>query len=207
MLTGFRFAPEAMCGVKTIAWELAEQASATTVVYAPVGGGGLLTGLHRGYAEFDAPLPRLVGAHPEGAGALPAALEGRLGGMDGPVRSVVSGLQMAVLYDAEGATEAVRNSGGHARAVSDAAILDAQQRLARDHGLMVEPAAATPVAALIADVEEGRIGPDEDVVVVLTGAGYKDGRALAALAGDLEPGEASIETLGDILGSLPGGVR
>ncbi|WP_274601252.1 pyridoxal-phosphate dependent enzyme [Microbacterium sp. Se63.02b] len=65
MLTGFHYAPEAMSGVETIAYELAEEVPDLSVVYAPVGGGGLLTGLGRGFA-MEGGSVRVVGVHPEG---------------------------------------------------------------------------------------------------------------------------------------------
>jgi threonine synthase len=48
-VTGGRYSPEAMEGAKTIAHELAEQAPESTVVYVPVGGGGLLSAMGRGF--------------------------------------------------------------------------------------------------------------------------------------------------------------
>jgi threonine synthase len=185
MLTGFHYAPEAMTGVETIAYELVEEHPALTVVYAPVGGGGLLTGLGRGFAREGARV-RLVGVHPAGAIALRLALEGRAGGMAGPVTTAISGLQMAVLYDADGAVAAVRDSGGHAASVSDDAVRLAQSRLAREHGILVEPAGATALAGVIADAGAGRLGHDDRVAVILTGAGYKDLAALQVVAGATE---------------------
>lgn len=185
MLTGFSFAPEAMAGVQTIAYELSDEAPDTTAVYAPVGGGGLLTGLGRGFAE-TARTPRLVGVHPEGARALERALEGDPGGMDGRVATQVSGLQMAVLYDPIGAAAAIVDSGGHRTGVADEHIAAVQRRLAREHGLLVEPAGATALSGVIADAEAGRLGPDDAVVAVVTGAGYKDLGALRSIS-DLAP--------------------
>ena len=67
---------------------------------------------------------------------------------------------------------AVAESGGAAEAVSDAAILDAMRRLA-EQGIAVEPSSAAPVAAALALAARNALGPDEDVVCVLTGAGAK----------------------------------
>lgn len=202
MLTGFHYAPEAMRGVETIAWELAEAQPDLTVVYAPVGGGGLITGLHRGYLSAALLPPRLVGAHPAGASALPLALAGAAGGMPGPVDTSISGLQMAVLYDAEGAVTAVRDSGGHTAAVTDREIWDAQRLLARDHGILVEPAGATALAGLIADVRDGRVGSDDRVALVLSGAGYKDGSSLVRLAGESGVPVINSRDVGAVLSTM-----
>jgi threonine synthase len=190
MLTGFHYAPEAMTGVETIAFELAESRPELTAVYAPVGGGGLLTGLHRGFAREAAAgavdTPRLVGVHPSGASALPLALDGRTEGMPGPVTSSISGLQMAVLYDTEGAAAAVRESAGHTTAVSDEEVWETQALLARRFGLLVEPAGATALAGVRADARNGLLASGDHVAVVLSGAGYKDAAALARLAPSTE---------------------
>ncbi|WP_308800048.1 pyridoxal-phosphate dependent enzyme [Agromyces silvae] len=201
MLTGYHYAPEAMRGVETIAWEVIDDGVRPTAVYAPVGGGGLLTGLHRGFARVGAGV-RLVGVHPAGATALPLALEGRLSGMPGAVETGVSGLQMAVLYDAVGASTAVEQSGGHTTAVSDERIHAAQARLAHAHGLLVEPAGATAVAGVIADAESGRLGPDDDVVAVLSGAGYKDTSALQRLATSADVPIIAATDVGGVLARL-----
>jgi threonine synthase len=66
--------------------------------------------------------------------------------------------------------------------VSDDAIFRAQAVLA-DAGLLVEPAGATALAGLIADLDEGRVRGDEDIVILATGAAYKDAAALDRLAG------------------------
>lgn len=180
MLTGFHYAPEAMRGVSTIAYELAEQAPELTAVYLPVGGGGLLTGVHRGYVDSGR-APRLVGVQPAGSAALRLALDGQPEGITGTVTTTVSGLQMAALYDADGAVTAIRDSGGHTVEVSDENIWQAQRRLAQC-GLLVEPAGATALAGLIADAGAGRLQPEDRVAILLTGAGYKDGAALSKMA-------------------------
>ncbi|MER7003855.1 pyridoxal-phosphate dependent enzyme [Dactylosporangium sp. NPDC000555] len=181
MLTGGRFSPEAMEGATTIAFELAEEAPRTTVVYAPVGGGGLLSAIGRGYGRMPAG-PRLVAVQPAGCPTLGPALRGRFDGLSGPCTTGISGLQVAVLFDGAGAVEAVRGSGGHLTEVTDEQVHEAQQELARQ-GVLVEPAGATAYAGALADAAAGRLGPDDRVVLIATGAGYKDSAALGRLAG------------------------
>ncbi len=189
MLTAFHYSPEAMQGVKTIAYELAEQAPDLTAIYVPVGGGGLLTGLHLGYSELAsdglATVPRLVGVQPVGGAALVRALDGYPEGIVGPVQTSVSGLQMAALYDTEGAVQAIRASGGHATTVTDEEVWAVQADLATRQGVLVEPAGATALAGLRADARAGRLSPTDRVAVIFSGAGYKDAAALDRLAGDV----------------------
>ncbi len=206
MLTGYHYAPEAMAAVETIAFEIADESPGLTEVYAPVGGGGLLTGLYRGFdrerAETGTAVPTLVGAHPEGASALPLALAGDASGMATPVTSTVSGLQMAVLFDPEGAVSALQSSGGRSRAVSDDEIWQAQHLLATRCGILVEPAGATSLAGVIADARDGRLGSRSHVGAILSGAGYKDTASLARMVGSEEPPVISVTEVGGLLENL-----
>jgi threonine synthase len=59
----------------------------------------------------------------------------------------------------------------------------AQAVLARSDGLLVEPAGATAYAGARADAERGALDPADRVIVIGTGAGYKDTGALQQLAG------------------------
>jgi threonine synthase len=183
LLTGGRFSPEAMEGACTIAYELAEDAPLTTVVYAPVGGGGLLSAIGRGFTAGQRS-PRIVAVQPAGCPTLRPALGGDLTGLQTPCTTGVSGLQVAILFDGLGAVAAVRSSGGHLTEVTDEQIAVAQRLLARQHGLLVEPAGATAFAGALADAQAGLLSPTDRVVVVATGAGYKDSDALARLAGN-----------------------
>lgn len=207
-LTGGRFSPEAMEGAKTISYEIAEQRPTATVVYAPVGGGGLLAAIGRGFAELRAAglaVPGVVAVQPSGCPTLARALDGDLDGLDGPCTTTISGLQMATLFDARGAVQAVTESGSHVVEVSDEEVFAAQRLLARDSGVLVEPAGATALAGALSDARRGRLAPGDEVVVVGTGAGFKDGTALARLVGDSAP-LPRIETsqIGDVL-SRPAG--
>ncbi|HEU5330482.1 MAG TPA: pyridoxal-phosphate dependent enzyme, partial [Thermomicrobiales bacterium] len=102
-----------------------------------------------------------------------------------PVEAVtteISGVQLAAPPDGSALLVAIARTNGTACAVEDAAVYAAQARLATEEGLLVEPAGALSVAGLIADVAAGRVAPDERIVCVLTGSGFKDRAALARLA-------------------------
>lgn len=201
-LTGARFSPEAMEGAKTITYEVLEQQPEVEVIYAPVGGGGLVSALGRGLAELrkrGESVPRLVAVQPEGCATLRLALRGIRSGLDRPCTTTVSGLQMPVLFDPYGATDAVRESGGHVVEVSDEEIATAQSLLAADSGLLVEPAGAAAFAGALADARENRFSSDDTVVVIGTGAGYKDGTALRRIAGEQNVPVIGIDQLYGVL--------
>lgn len=204
-LTGGAYSPEAMEGAATIAYEIAEARPSTTVVYCPVGGGGLLSALGRGFrAAADG--VRIVAVQPSGCATLRRALHGDFSGLPGPVTTRVSGLQVAVLFDGPGAAEAVTGSSGHLTEVDDADVDEAQRLLAREDGLLVEPAGATALAGALADARAGRLGPDDRVVLVATGAGWKDSGALERLVATDGAPEVTVITAQDIEGVLRGQV-
>jgi threonine synthase len=194
-ITAARFAPEAMEGAKTIAYELAAQAPRATAVYVPIGGGGLFSAIGRGYREIAAdlpgPTPRLVAVQPSGCATITGLLGGHGDRLARPVTTGISGLQVSVLFDARQVAGTIAWSGGHHVEVDDADVRARQARLARGQGILVEPAGAAALAAVAADLRDGALGPDDDVVVLATGAGYKDGQALSDIAAGAEPVRAA----------------
>ncbi len=56
---------------------------------------------------------------------------------------------------------------------TDPEIIDAIKLLARTEGIFAEPAGGTTLAVTLKLIEQGRINPDESVVVSITGNGYK----------------------------------
>ncbi|WP_166354904.1 pyridoxal-phosphate dependent enzyme [Phytoactinopolyspora limicola] len=173
-ITAGSFNPDGMRGIDTIGYELAEQASDITHVYVPTGGGGLLTSVGRGLARRGIPAA-LIACQPSGCAPITRYLAGEL---DAPAiqrcDTSISALQLPHPPDGLLAADAVRASHGWGTDADDDAILTAQQRLATTEGVFVEPAAACAVAALVEDVDHGRVGPDHHPVVILTGAGWKD---------------------------------
>jgi threonine synthase len=198
-VTARRFSPEAMDGAKTISYELVEQVPEADVVYVPVGGGGLLASVWRGFsdraAQLDRPPPRLVAVQPAGSATVRRALAGAPAMLDEPVTTSVSGLQMGALFDTVDVVEAIRSSGGHLTEVTDREVWEAQARLARTAGTLVEPAGAVALAGVTADAAAGRFDGRETVVVLGTGAGLKDSDALQRLAGAEPLAEVSLDEL------------
>lgn len=162
-------------GMKTIAFEIWEQAGAPEAVLLPLGHGSLLLGLARGFGELQAAgciesMPRIFGVQAAACAPLAAAWE--QGATEAiPVaegETVAEGVRIAAPVRGRAALTAVRHSGGAILAIADEETLVAQRRLAHQ-GFYVEPTSALAVAALdhLRDRLEGR------VVVILTGNGLK----------------------------------
>lgn len=201
-VTARSYCPEAMDGAKTIAYELAEQAPDATVVYVPIGGGGLFASIAAGYRELAPSLPggmpRLVAVQPSGCATVRLALAGGDGALTQPASTTISGLQVATLFDRDEVLAGLDRSGGHLVEVSDEQTWAAQARLARA-GLLFEPAGAVASAGLEADARAGRLARGERAVVVATGAGFKDMAAVQRLGGEEPLTVAGLDDIDRIL--------
>ena len=192
--TAALYNPFTLEGAKTIAYEIAEEMAFDLPdwMIVPVGGGGNIGSLWRGFLDLRAlglvdRLPRMVGV--QAAGCAPFVDAVRLGlsprealERRWPLIDTVAGaIADDLVFDAHVALPAVRESGGTAVAVSDADTLAMQRTLAVSEGLFVEPASATALAALPPLLAEGRIERHHRVLVLLTGTGLKDPAAARRL--------------------------
>ncbi len=98
-----------------------------------------------------------------------------------PVKPDTIAKSIAIGNPADGfyVLRAVRESGGWGDSASDAEIIDAIKLLARTEGIFAEPAGGTTLAVTLKLLKQGRIKPDEIVVVSITGNGYKTLEAVA----------------------------
>ncbi len=219
VVSAYEYSPEGMEGVKAIAYELVEQLGGVPdLVFIPVGGGGLLTAVSRGFADLKARheigrLPRLVAVQPELNDTIVTQFwRGETKAQPSPlaVSTAISGLAVQVDIDASRALQAVHASHGWAEVVSDFDCFAAREKLSKSEGIYVEAAGATAVAGLMVAKANGRVRPEDKVVCLLTGHGFKDTssdeRSVASQLQDIglnqlerdliEPSEQQIEVVG-----------
>jgi len=169
-------------GAGTAGLEVADQWPEVEVLLVPVGGGGLISGCALAMEGRGA--VRIWGAEPQGAATLSAALaEGR------PVvlpemETCVQGLCPLSLGELN--TAIVSRLVEGALCLADEAILDAQRTLVRQGALVVEPAGAAAVAAVLAGalpsgLLDGRDAADPLRVVAVISGGNPDPAQLEAL--------------------------
>lgn len=184
-------------GAKTIAYELYAQTGGDLPdwIVAPVGGGGLLGGIWRGFRDLQRlglveRIPRLAGVQAAGCAPLAKAIgEGTrfLDTLKAPwpdPKTIAGGIADDILFDGHTVLPAIRTTNGAALAVTDDAILESELMLARDMGLLVEPTCAVVIAAL---GQLAGIASDERICCILTGSGIKD---LDVIKGHLAPAAA-----------------
>jgi threonine synthase len=192
LVSAYKICPEAMEGIKTIAYEIADALGTPDEVFAPAGGGGLCLATMRGFDDLGGKRPRLNVVQPALNDTIATPLnEGCDTARNVTTTTTISGL--AVGHDLDG-TEIVRRygpAGARGIVVSDDDILAAQAELARSEGILVEPAGAASVAGVIAAARAGLLKSDQLIVCLLTGHGFKDPGSLAAIAS-----ANAVETMG-----------
>ncbi len=175
-------------GSKTVAFEICEQLGwrTPTAVIAPMAGGSLVTKLGKGFGEFSAagliegPRPRLYGAQANGCAPIVRLVESG-GEQIEPVVPDTIARSIAIGNPADGrfAAEAIRSSGGWVAGVSDDDIVAGIRTLAETSGIFTETAGGATVAGAFALARAGRLGPDDEVVLCITGNGLKTIEALS----------------------------
>ncbi|MGH2427837.1 MAG: threonine synthase [Candidatus Limnocylindria bacterium] len=189
--------PDRLEGQQTCAFEIVDALGrAPDAVALPVGNAGNITACWRGFSRYaeagmipDRRRPRMLGFQAEGAAPIVR---------DEPVESpetVATAIRIGNPASWQGAVSARDESGGVIEAVSDAAILEAQRDVVRLEGVFCEPASAAGVAGVRRLAAEGRIGPDETVVCILTGHGLKDPDAVQAEEGSLTPVAPELDAI------------
>ena len=179
-------------GSKTIAYEVAEQLGWSTPdrIVAPVASGSLYTKIAKGFGEW-LELGLISGAPPvmhgaQAAGCSPVAQAWDAGHeVCRPVRPDTIAKSLAIGNPADGpyALDLARRSGGSIEAVDDDEIRAGIRLLAETTGIFTETAGGVTTATLAKLAERGDIGPDERVVLVITGEGLK---TLDAVRGTFE---------------------
>ena len=169
--------PLIVSGAGTLGLEIVEDVPDAATIVVPVGGGGLISGIALALAHLDSGV-RVFGVEPEGACAMRRSLEvGEAVTLD-RVTTVADGLGAPMAGELN--FEIVRRHVEDVVVVSDAEIREAMSMILWRAKLLVEPAGAAGVAALLA----GRIPTDKGpVVAVLTGGNLDMERLPGLLSG------------------------
>jgi threonine synthase len=170
-------------GKKTMGYELAEQFQweLPDVILYPTGGGTGLVGMWKAFQEMEKlgwigrKRPRLVAVQASGCAPLVHAFEAgeSQARLVTDAHTIANGLCVPKPYADELLLQILKESLGLATAVTDAAIIAALQEIARAEGLLVAPEGAALWAALKLLVAGGQVNPEEKIVLLNTGSGYK----------------------------------
>ncbi len=175
------WSPFFLAGMKTAAYELAEQYSwqPPDWILTPAGGGSLLVGLYLGFVDLlnaglISAIPRLAAV--QSASCDPIYRAWNAGCADVPESekkpTAMEGISVAKPVRGKTILQAIRNSRGVVTTVTDEAVWKNLEKLG-SQGIYVEPTAAAAPAALSSLRDAGIIGPRERLAVMLTGSGLK----------------------------------
>ena len=168
-------------GKKTVALEIAEQLdwNVPDLIFVPTGDGCIIGGVYKAFWDLKklgwiGKIPKLVAAQSEGSCAIVNALENNRNIEHVSSKTIADSISVDNPADGTKAIRAVQKSGGFGISVSDDEILTAQKELSEKTGIFTEPAAAAAFAGFKKAVELGKIGQNENVIILATGTGLKD---------------------------------
>jgi threonine synthase len=174
-------------GHKTLAYEVfAKLHEDADFVVCPLGTGGGLWGTWKGFKEMRTlgvmdNLPRMVAVQPEAVmHTVKAFKEGKETAEafgEGRNTVVQSLADSEPFYGATRPLQALKESRGDAVSVTDQEVIASVLELGKE-GYFVEPAAATALAALKREVDNGFVSKGDTVVLSLTGTGLKQPEAI-----------------------------
>lgn len=170
------YLPFNLLGYATIAYELFEQmGEVPRTVILPVGQGGLLLGLARGFqallkAALIPKLPRIIGVQALACAPLfTDSTEDQIKPRQIIAEDTIAeGIRVINPLRREAVLEAVKKSGGSISVVDEQLILPGRDQLAQ-RGFYIEPTSAVVWPVLEAQFSEF----SEPIVLILTGSGYK----------------------------------
>ncbi len=169
-------------GAKTMAYEVVEQLEwrSPDHVVIPAAGGTLSSRVHKGLNELEmvglaeTSRTKISVAQADGCGPIATAILAG-GGEIEPQSPHTAAHSLAIGAPGDGplVVDAVMSRGGSAATATDSEIFDAIDLLGATEGILTEPAGGTTVASTIKLANEGKLGPDDTVVAVISGNGYK----------------------------------
>jgi threonine synthase len=170
-------------GKKTMGIELAEQLGwqLPDVIFYPTGGGTGIIGMWKAFTELEAigwigpKRPRMVVVQAEGCAPMVKAWEE--GAEHAPrwqnAHTFAAGIRVPQAVGDFLILRAVRESGGFAIAVTDEAIAEAWREVATEEGLLLCPETAATYAAYKQALADGRVRPNDRVVLFNCASGLK----------------------------------
>jgi len=161
-------------GQQTAAMEVCDQLGcAPSYHYLPVGNAGNISAYWKGYTAYHAAgqiahRPKMIGVQAEGAAPI---VRGHV--VEQP-KTVATAIRIGNPASWKLALQAVGESSGDMKMVTDEDILVAYHLLAAEEGVFCEPASAASVAGLTMCSQAGLVPEGATVVCTLTGHGLKD---------------------------------
>lgn len=172
-------------GKKSAAIEIINQLNGDVpdLVYIPAGDGVVYTGVCKGFEDLMKlglidRLPRCIAVQAEGSNAIYRSFGKSAHVILKKTETIADSISVRSPACGEPALQYLKKTGGWAAEVSDREILEAQKELSEKGGFFVEPSSASAFAGLLKDKSAKTITGNEIIVLLLTGSGFKDMKAV-----------------------------
>ena len=200
------FNPLTIEGKKTVAFELFEQLNFTVPnrIFVPVGDGVIISGVYKGFEDLlklqiiDY-MPTIVAVQAAKSNNLIRNIETDKFTIE-KSSTIADSISVDIPRNFYMAKQFLEKYKGEYISVSDKEIIEASQTLSKNTGLFAEPAAAAAFAGTTAYSEHNKLPDNSNNIVLLTGSGLKD---LKAVSGALKLPEAIDPTINNLKDLLP----
>ena len=175
-------------GNKTIAYEIVDQlGKAPDWMVVPVGGGGSISGIWRGFCDLKrlnliTTCPKMIGVVPHNYNALEIAFDKGIAKwediLDMPFNDAPPSVLVKLAHpyppDQLESPHAIKASGGFFISVTDEDALNAQQKVGHHEGLYIEPSSGACLAGLEKLVDSGKLQSKDSVIAMISGSGFRE---------------------------------
>lgn len=174
------FNPLTVEGKKTAAFEIYDQLDGVIPdnIFVPVGDGVVLSGLYKGFEELlklhiTHMMPNIVAVQAAGSPNLVNNI-GKETFKPTRSKTIADSISVDIPRNFYMANQYLMQYKGEGITVTDEEIIDAGSKLARNTGILAEPAAAASMAGFLKYHKQGKIGKESINMVMVTGSGLKD---------------------------------
>ena len=185
--TGYN--PLTLEGKKSSAYDIfiSSHGQMPDTIFVPTGDGVIISGIYKGLRELFGlgwieKIPRLISVQAEGSSALARFVKNGVFEYK-PAQSIADSLCAGAPRCLYPAAEAVQKSGGSVVTVNDNEIMNAQEYVALNFGILLEPSSASVFAAYKKMFEAEEL-KNEKSLLLFTGNGLKDTSALKLWNGE-----------------------
>lgn len=181
------FNPLTIEGKKTVSFELFKQLSRAIpdYIFVPVGDGVIISGVYKGYEDLlkigliDR-MPTIVAVQAAGSSNLIENI-GKPDFTIKPSNTLADSISVDIPRNFFMAQDYLLQYKGEWLSVTDDDIVNASKILARNTGIFAEPAASTAFAGMLCYQKNQKLLTKQRVVVLLTGSGLKDLKAVSSV--------------------------
>lgn len=185
------FNPLTLEAQKIIAYEIYDQVGKIDGIIVPMGSGGLLLSLWKGFKELKdskliSKIPKMIGVQSKVSSPIVNKLENKTKKSENLTEKDYDSYALGILvkkpFYQDLALNVIKKTDGVALSIPENLMLTSAEELASNEGIFAEPASALTVAALNSLRQQNKISEDEKIVCMITGSGLKTPHVLEALS-------------------------